>query len=467
LLLLVADGVRPDVLAEEMAGAQLPALCALADRGGLHTVSASFPSVTGPAYVPFLMGRHPASAGLPGLRWFDRQRSLRRALAPARSYAGIDIWQVDGDVYAELPTLFELARPSLAAMSMLGRGASHGHVGRSIAWMLRTAPSHFRGDLFGWQRVEQRATAAFFARFAAVRPRFSVLALTSPDKFAHKYGPHAPAVRQALSDVDAAAATAQAIAARDAWSAPLHVWVVGDHGHAPVAQHEDLHAWLEQRGLRVLAHPQLFVSRPDVALMVGGNAMAHLYLHPEERSRRWWPSHTPRWEDLRTALLLREAVDLVVVAESAEQLRVAHAARGEARIVCDSARQRWSYDASHGDPLQLGGSHRDLDREVAWEVTSCSPYPDAIVQLALLASAPRSGDIIVSASVGWDLRARFEPVNHCSTHGALLREHMDAPLLLDLPVQRRPQRTTDLVPSALDLLGIPYTQPWDGRSFLR
>lgn len=464
---MVADGVRPDVLAEEMTSGRLPALRALAGRGGMHTVSASFPSVTGPAYVPFLMGRHPASAGLPGLRWFDRQRSLRWALAPARSYAGIDIWHVDRDVHADLPTVFELAQPSLSAMSMLGRGASHGHIGRSMAWMLRAAPSHFRGDLFGWQRVEQRATAAFFSRFASVRPRVSVLALTSPDKFAHKYGPHAPAVRQALIDVDAAVATAQKIAAHDGWTAPLHVWVVGDHGHASVAQHEDLHAWLEDRGLRVLAHPQLFVSRPDVALMVGGNAMAHLYLHPEERTRRWWPSHTRRWEDLRMALLQRDAVDLVVVAESAEQLRVAHAARGEARIVCCRDQARWSYDASHGDPLQLGGSHRELDRDAAWELTSRSPYPDAIVQLALLASAPRSGDIIVSASAGWDLRARYEPVDHCSTHGALLREHMNVPLLLDLPVQRQPQRTTDVVPSALDLLGIPHTQPWDGRSFLR
>ena len=467
LLLVVADGVRPDVLAEEMADGHLPALRALADRGGVHTVSASFPSVTGPAYVPFLMGRHPASVGLPGLRWFDRQRRVRWALAPARSYAGIDIWQLDGDVHPDLPTVFDLARPSLSAMSMLGRGASHGHIGRSVAWMLRAAPAHFRGDLFGWQRVEQRATAAFFRRFAAVRPRLSVLALTSPDKFAHKDGPHAATVRTALRDVDAAAATAQGIATRDAWSAALHVWVVGDHGHAPVTRHDDLHAWLESRGLRVLAHPRLWVSRPDVALMVGGNAMAHLYLHPDERTRRWWPSHASRWDDLRTALVQREAVDLVLVAESAEQQRVAHAARGDARIVWDPRHERWSYDASHGDPLLLGGTHNHLDRDAAWELTAQSPYPDAIVQLALLAQAPRSGDLIVSASAGWDLRARYEPVDHLSTHGALLREQMQVPLLLDLPVERRPQRTADVVPSALDLLGISHAQPWDGRSFLR
>jgi len=467
LLLIVADGVRPDVLAEEMALGRLPALHALADRGGLHTVSSSFPSVTGPAYVPFLMGRHPASAGLPGLRWFDRERRLRWALAPARSYAGIDIWHVDRDVYADLPTLFELARPSLGAMSMLGRGTSHGHVGRSVAWMLRAAPAHFRGDLFGWQRVEQRATASFFRRFAAVRPRLSVLALTSADKFAHKYGPHAPEVRQTLRDIDAAVATARAIASRDAWSPPLHVWVVGDHGHAPVTQHEDLARWFTERGLRVLAHPTLFVPQPDVALMVGGNAMAHVYLHPDERRRRWWPSHAARWDDTRAALLARDAVDLVAVSDDHDVVRVAHAQRGESVISRDGDTARWHYDATQGDALQLGGSHRHLDRDAAWELASHSPYPDGIVQLSLLAVAPRSGDLVVSASEGWDLRARFEPVDHRSTHGALLRAQMDVPLLLDLPAVQRPQRTTDVVPSALDLLGIAHTQPWDGRSFLR
>ena len=46
----------------------LPALAQLRDEGGgkLHTVTSCFPSVTGPAYAPFLMGRFPGPIGLPG-----------------------------------------------------------------------------------------------------------------------------------------------------------------------------------------------------------------------------------------------------------------------------------------------------------------------------------------------------------------------------------------------------------------
>jgi hypothetical protein len=468
LLLLVADGVRPDVLGEEMDAGRTPTLAALRARGGLYSVTSSFPSVTGPAYVPFLMGRHPARVGLPGLRWYDRARSLSWSPHQARSYAGIDIWHVDSDVDRAAPTLLELATPSLAGMSMLGRGATHGHIGRSMYWMFRAAPAHFRGDLHGWQRVERAATAAFLRTFARVRPRFSVLAITSPDKFAHKYGCRSDAVRAAVGDVDAAAARAIALATADGWRDQLHVWVVADHGHAPVSRHDDLHGWLEREGLRVLAHPQLGTRRPDVALMVGGNAMAHLYLAPAQRTRSWWGALEPRWRALADRLLQRESVDLLMMAHSDHEVEVQHATRGAARVTIDTAHAttRWSYQPTSGDPLQLGGAHHALDMNDAWQVTARTDYPDSLVQLSWLATSARAGDIMVSASDGWDLRARFEPVEHVSTHGALRHDQMRVPLLIDTLPAQLPQRTTDIVPSVVDLLQMQSDTLFDGRSFL-
>lgn len=469
LLLLVSDGVRPDVMRDEMDRGRAPTLSALRDRGGFHAITSSFPSVTGPAYVPFLMGRHPARVGLPGLRWYDRARTLAWSRQQSRSYAGVDIWHVDRDIHRDAPTLLELATPSLAGMSMLGRGATHGRIGRSLYWMVRAAPAHFRGDLLGWRRVEQEASAHFLKRFARVKPRFSVLALTSPDKFAHKFGADSPEVRAAIGDLDRVAAKARAIAERDGWVDDLHVWVVGDHGHAPVAHHDDLHGWLEREGLRVQAHPQLGTRRADVALMVGGNAMAHLYFAPDERQRSWWPALAPRWSTIVDRLLERESIDLIMVARSASEVEVRHASRGCAIVHVNErgAEPRWSYVPETGDPLQLGGTHRDLNLDEAWSVTADSPYPDSLVQLSWLAVSARAGDCIVSAAEGWDLRARFEPVDHVSTHGALLRDQMLVPLLTDTPPAQLPQRTTDVVPSVMQLLGVTADIPFDGRSFLR
>ena len=102
----------------------------------------------------------------------------------------------------------------------------------------------------------------------------------------------------------------------------------------------------------------------------------------------------------------------------------------------------------------------------ALEACAESDYPDALVQIAHLADAERSGDVIVSAAREWDLRARWEPIPHVSSHGALHREHMLVPLLLNRPPARTPRRTADVMPSALTALGIPVPDGLDGESFL-
>ena len=95
-----------------------------------------------------------------------------------------------------------------------------------------------------------------------------------------------------------------------------------------------------------------------------------------------------------------------------------------------------------------------------------SDYPDAVVQISHLAGASRSGEIILSASRGWDFRARYEPIPHVSSHGALHREHMLVPLLVNRPPARLPLRTADVMPSALRALGLDVPGGLDGESFL-
>jgi len=467
LLLIVADGVRHDVLRDEIARGNVPAIAALCERGGMHEVATCFPSVTGPGYVPFLTGRFPAEVGVPGLRWFDRARKVGLWPAYSRSYSGIDIWCLDWDLDRNTPTMFDIAKPSLAAMSMLGRG-SRMNFGRSVGFMARVTRSHFRGDLDGWRRAEQLATRQFLREFERNRPQFATLAILSADKRAHKEGGESLGVRNAILDINDAVASARAIAARGGWADQLDIWMVGDHGHAPVSHHEDLHGWLEQRGLRVRAHPQILQRTVDVALMVGGNAMAHIYLNPEGRTRKFWPSFSGKWESLHEALLQRDAIDLLAVSQSENIVRVSSQAGGVAEIrrTQGSGRSCWSYFPQSGDPLELGGELTALDSDTAFEACARTQYPDAIVQLSSLMGAARTGDIVISAARDWDLRSRFEPMAHVSTHGALLREQMTVPLIIDRPVARAPQRTADVFPSALEVMGLPVPMGLDGRSFL-
>src|SRR5262245_63160029 len=122
VIVLLADGARADTLADAMDAGALPALAQLRDEGGLREITSTFPSVTGPAYTPFLMGRFPGPIGLPGLRWFDRARTACRFPDYTRSYVGYQMSAVDRDLDPEAPTIFELCEESLAALSVISRG---------------------------------------------------------------------------------------------------------------------------------------------------------------------------------------------------------------------------------------------------------------------------------------------------------------------------------------------------------
>src|SRR6476660_2752414 len=100
----------------------VPEMRRMRDEGGMHTVTSVFPSVTGPAYVPFLMGRFPGPIGLPGLRWYDRERKTSRLPGHSRSYVGFEMRRIDDDIDPRAPTIFDLVPSSLAALNVINRG---------------------------------------------------------------------------------------------------------------------------------------------------------------------------------------------------------------------------------------------------------------------------------------------------------------------------------------------------------
>ncbi|HEU4723227.1 MAG TPA: alkaline phosphatase family protein, partial [Gemmatimonadaceae bacterium] len=121
VVVLVADGARPDAF-EGASLDGLPALRRLREEGALHRVASVFPSVTGPAYTPFLIGRFPGPIGIPGLRWYDRTRTACGWPDYARSYVGHQMRRFDADLDATAPTIFELVPNSIAALSVVTRG---------------------------------------------------------------------------------------------------------------------------------------------------------------------------------------------------------------------------------------------------------------------------------------------------------------------------------------------------------
>lgn len=465
VIILVADGARPDTLASAMDRGDLPALAAMRAEGGSHTLVTAWPSVTGVAYAPFLLGRYPGPVGLPGLRWFDRSRRIGGLFGHSRSYVGSEMRLVDDDIASDTPTLFELSgKKALGALNVIGRGlAWRSRIGFGARFAARAAMTHFRGNVRGWLAIDREIGSRLARRIRRERPDFVFAALTGIDKTSHSEGHDSDVVREAMRIVDATAAEIRADAERDGTWDATHLWIVSDHGHSPVSSHDDLAEHFRSLGHRTLAHPWTFGNSHQVAVMVSGNAMAHVYLELHDRERPYWPALEERWNEAVVSLLDRQSVDLAVLPHSPRRVEVRGRARGTAFIERNNG--HYSYHPVSGDPLGIGETG-PVGPEEAYDITSQSDYPDGIVQIAHLATSPRSGEVILSASRDWDFRERYEPIRHVSSHGALHREHMLVPLVTSRPVVGTPRRTVDVMPSALSALGQPIPSGLDGCSFL-
>jgi hypothetical protein len=106
-------------------------------------------------------------------------------------------------------------------------------------------------------------------------------------------------------------------------------------------------------------------------------------------------------------------------------------------------------------------SHRE-----ALEETAETAYPDALVQITQLFRTRRTGDLVISAAVGYDLRERFEWPEHFSSHGGLLRDHMLIPVASSVPLADGPVRSADVASTVLDYLGVPVPSGVDGETRL-
>jgi arylsulfatase A-like enzyme len=370
---------------------------------------------------------------------------------------------VDRDIDGASPTIFELAKPSVGALSVIARGLRRRErIGQSPAFVARAAATHFRGNVRGWLAIDRHVGEEMAHRLRTRRTKYAFIALTGVDKTSHAEGQDSPIVSDALRIVDDTVAQIRSDAERDGRWARMHLWVGSDHGHSSVRDHEDLTAILAEWGYSTLSHPWAFNTAADIAVMVSGNAMAHLYLNLDQKARPWWPALGGKWSELIKRLLSRPSVDLLVLPTSASSCEIVSPTRGAATLAWSES--RYSYTPTTGDPLEIGEHWSISDRD-SYDATLETDYPDALVQIAHLIGSARSGDIILSASRDWDYRAKYEPIPHVSSHGALHREHMLVPLLLNRAPQRSPRRTVDVMPSTLAALGITPPKTLDGVSF--
>ena len=463
--LLLIDGLRPDVAETELAAGRLPHLARLVATGGVGRAITAFPSTTSVSYLPFLTGCTPGRCNIPSIRWLDRARydgRWWRSRDAVRSYCGYQAGMLDGDIEADVRTMFELVPESVGIFTMISRGLPPERNPARMARWIWGAVAHYAE----WHQPSDDAVAGHLLA-AAERPEAFVFAqFPAVDGYTHQSDPRSPRVLRSLARVDEVIGSLRdRLAARGELDDTL-LLVVSDHGASVVREHLDLADWFRARGVRTMAHPLVWARDPSAAVMVAGNGSAMVYARPGEPRGARWPLERLRQpecfgagEDLVARLLAEPGVALVA-AESGEGEVLAADAKGEAAIERRNGTIR--YTPRTGDPLGVGGAFAGTHRE--WLARSWSdPFPDAAYQLLDQFRAGRTGDLVVVANEGYDFRGRFEIPEHRSGHGSLIRAHMHTPLWSNRPLGNVPLRTIDLFPTMLEWLGVTPPSAIDGE----
>jgi hypothetical protein len=449
LIFVMIDGATYDVLADLIAAGDLPALAALAEAGGgVKKAVTCFPSTTGPAYISYFMGLFPGTANVPGYRWLSRANynghGSRWTRPGVASYSGRDGMSFDADL-PDRPTWFDYFGSSRNVINLLTKGCDpEDNLTRRIKPLVYTI-GHY---LHQW-RLADRVAAAGLLRAIEQAPDFIACAFNGVDGHSHERDPRAPKVIESYRTIDRAIAAARKLLKRTGRDEET-LWVIGsDHGHSATHSHIDIGKTMDGLGFPCLYYPRLWRQDAHCAEMASGNGMTQIYF----RNGHDWSERTP-WEEIEArrvpeALLSVEGIDLVAgqAADGSVRLRTAEGV-GAIRWQGDCC----SYAYTGGDPLGCG-AFEGLDAEAVLRRTFDTLRPDAPLQLAQLFRAERSGDLVVSARRGYDLRARWEFPEHHSTHGALIAPQMYVPVIFSHPIASDCFRTADVFPTVLQLIG--------------
>ena len=464
-ILLLVDGLRPDLAERCLAAGALPHLGAMVRAGGTARATTVFPSTTSVAYLPFLTGCTPGSCNVPSIRWLDRRRyngRWWRDRDSVRSYCGYQAGKLDHDINPEVRTIFQLVPDSTAIFSMITRGLEGQRDAASGARKFWGALSHYTG----WHQPGDDVVASRLMREVERPWRFIFAQFPATDGYTHEGTADSPRVLRALRRIDDTVGRLRAALDRRGELEETLILLVSDHGSAPVHTHMDLALWFREHGVPTLSHPVLWTRDPRAAVMVAGNGSAMVYAQPSTPRMSRWPLDRLRLPDTfgtgsdLIAALVKEPAVAFLAGENGSGGITVTGRDGEADVWKQDGRVH--YAPRQGDVLLLGGQISASEEEWlsrSWD----SPYPDAAVQLLDQFRADRTGDLVVVASEGFDLRERFEVPRHRAGHGSLIRSHMQTPLWSSEPIGQHQFRTADIFPSMPQWLGVPVPQGIDGR----
>ncbi len=422
LVLVVIDALKPAMLERAIATGRAPALKRIRDEGVyVDDCVAAFPSVTPVCASTITTGAGPDVHHIPSMNWYHREEgryveygssfSASRQFGVLRSLTDT-VYRMNAEhLSKDVETVFESlddANVRTAGTTYLIYRGRHQHEVSNETALARIVTSTlfrrtiqgplelFYADLYasrktgcrgqlGMPGIRDQHTGCVGA-YLVENDLFDFLLFSLPDNdaFSHRNGPHAQVTSIAAADRQLERLMHSA-GGPDAFLEDHAVIVTSDHSQAPV----------EERIQLDRAFAGFDVANQSAARSIG----AEVALSPAQRAAMIYVLDDERREQVlgRSIGVVEElkGVDLVLWLDDGEA--VVRSERGELRFapgddVADLRGERWTVE----------GELAALDAEIVDGRFLSAEYPDALQRVWSALSCPTAGDVLLSASPGYE-----------------------------------------------------------------
>jgi predicted AlkP superfamily pyrophosphatase or phosphodiesterase len=425
LVLVVVDALKPSMLERAIAAGRAPALAMIQERGVyVGDCVAAFPSVTPVCAATITTGVGPDRHLIPSMNWYHREEeryieygssfSASRQFGVVRSLTDTVYRMNDEHLAKDVETVFESlddADVRTAGTTYLIYRGRHPHEVANESALARIVTSTlfrrtifgprelFYADLYASRRTGCRGQLGLpgardqhtgcVGAYLAEHDLFDFLLFSLPDNdaYSHRNGPQAQVTSIAAADRQIERLM-HAAGGPDEFLQEHAVIVLSDHSQATVQERIRLDYALEDFN----------VATPSPARSVG----AELALSPAQRSAMIYALDERRARRLIRrsirAVKYLDGVDLIITSTRTDvDEAVVQSRRGELRFTAggdlvDLRGERWSVE---GDLAVLRAELQD-GRFLSTE------YPDALARIWSSLHCPNSGDVLLSASPGFE-----------------------------------------------------------------
>jgi Type I phosphodiesterase / nucleotide pyrophosphatase len=473
-LLLVLDGIRPDVLRAAIRDGAAPNLGALARRGeAVWDAVSVFPSITPAATAAIATGEAPARSGIVGHAWYDEYErrvvvygamtETVMASGPIRVFHN-NVWRMNrDDLHAA--TLFEALHDrglDGACVNFPVRRGPHTHPirmktiegylmgGRYLGPSVQGPKEYFMGDLFYSRDTGFSGRKAnggvlrsvginddYAARVGAMLLKeraapFNLVYFFKGDSIAHHHGLEAQRRWLATAD-EYVARLFSAGGGVDRVLEDYAVLALSDHGHAPLLPRSRYVDLRTIQGQKVSSGVKARFRNGTTVVVVPNGRSALLYLRGDVEL-----------QSVVERLVGRRGVDLAAWMED-----------GRAAVRRLGREVRFLPGPGVSDPFgrswELEGDPRALDIAVSDDYLHYGEYPDALERLWGCLHSPRCGDVVLSATPGYTFGEISGGYHTASDHGSLHASDSNVFVLASgVPA---PHRITDVAPTLLSHFG--------------